>query len=754
MRIQAEVEGIHCASCVKRIETKLLEMPGVVSASVNIATGIITAETDGSELTIDDVAAAAARAGDYKVHAIGGDAAFPGTPATGGAVSGTADPGVDTRAARRDREASASTRRLVVAVGLTVVIFIGSMPGLFPFVLGVPTFTRHIALLLLTIPVMFWAGAGFFRGFWSAARHGTADMNTLVAVGTAAAFVYSAGATFSPDVLAAGGETAHVYYDTSAMIVTLILLGRYLEARAKGRASRAIERMADLAPRTARVIADGVEREMPAADVAPGDVLLVRPGEKIPVDGVVKSGSSTVDESMITGESLPVEKGEGDEVAGATVNMVGSFEMRAVRTGDKTVLAQIARMVAQAQGSKAPIQRLADRVAGVFVPVVVVLAIATFIVWKVAGPEPATTHAILRFVAVLIVACPCAMGLATPTAIMVGTGRGAEMGILVKGGEVLELAHRLTTVVLDKTGTLTRGRMAVTNVLPAPGAGSHELLRAAASVERGSEHPIARAIVERARSEGIKLQRVERFEATPGKGVAALVDGQEVFLGAPDTTSELERSMESEIEARGHTPVIVRRGNRVLGAIGVADTLRDESREAVADLRRMGVRVVVLTGDRRHIAEAIGRELGADEVVAEVLPDEKADHIRDIQRDGSIVAMVGDGINDAPALAAADVGIAIGTGTDVAMEASDITLMRADIRGVADAIRLSRRTMRTIRQNLFWAFFYNSVGIPIAAGVLYPAFGVLLRPTFAAAAMAFSSVSVVTNSLRLRRARV
>jgi len=754
MRIQAEVEGIHCASCVKRIETKLLEMPGVVSASVNIATGIITAETDGSELTIDDVAAAAARAGDYKVHAIGGDAAFPGTPATGGAVSGTADPGVDTRAARRDREASASTRRLVVAVGLTVVIFIGSMPGLFPFVLGVPTFTRHIALLLLTIPVMFWAGAGFFRGFWSAARHGTADMNTLVAVGTAAAFVYSAGATFSPDVLAAGGETAHVYYDTSAMIVTLILLGRYLEARAKGRASRAIERMADLAPRTARVIADGVEREMPAADVAPGDVLLVRPGEKIPVDGVVKSGSSTVDESMITGESLPVEKGEGDEVAGATVNMVGSFEMRAVRTGDKTVLAQIARMVAQAQGSKAPIQRLADRVAGVFVPVVVVLAIATFIVWKVAGPEPATTHAILRFVAVLIVACPCAMGLATPTAIMVGTGRGAEMGILVKGGEVLELAHRLTTVVLDKTGTLTRGRMAVTNVLPAPGAGSHELLRAAASVERGSEHPIARAIVERARSEGIKLQRVERFEATPGKGVAALVDGQEVFLGAPDTTSELERSMESEIEARGHTPVIVRRGNRVLGAIGVADTLRDESREAVADLRRMGVRVVVLTGDRLHIAEAIGRELGADEVVAEVLPDEKADHIRDIQRDGSIVAMVGDGINDAPALAAADVGIAIGTGTDVAMEASDITLMRADIRGVADAIRLSRRTMRTIRQNLFWAFFYNSVGIPIAAGVLYPAFGVLLRPTFAAAAMAFSSVSVVTNSLRLRRARV
>jgi len=754
MRIQAEVEGIHCASCVKRIETKLLEMPGVVSASVNIATGIITAETDGSELTIDDVAAAAARAGDYKVHAIGGDAAFPGTPATGGAVSGTADPGVDTRAARRDREASASTRRLVVAVGLTVVIFIGSMPGLFPFVLGVPTFTRHIALLLLTIPVMFWAGAGFFRGFWSAARHGTADMNTLVAVGTAAAFVYSAVATFSPDVLAAGGETAHVYYDTSAMIVTLILLGRYLEARAKGRASRAIERMADLAPRTARVIADGVEREMPAADVAPGDVLLVRPGEKIPVDGVVKSGSSTVDESMITGESLPVEKGEGDEVAGATVNMVGSFEMRAVRTGDKTVLAQIARMVAQAQGSKAPIQRLVDRVAGVFVPVVVVLAIATFIVWKVAGPEPATTHAILRFVAVLIVACPCAMGLATPTAIMVGTGRGAEMGILVKGGEVLELAHRLTTVVLDKTGTLTRGRMAVTNVLPAPGAGSHELLRAAASVERGSEHPIARAIVERARSEGIKLQRVERFEATPGKGVAALVDGQEVFLGAPDTTSELERSMESEIEARGHTPVIVRRGNRVLGAIGVADTLRDESREAVADLRRMGVRVVVLTGDRRHIAEAIGRELGADEVVAEVLPDEKADHIRDIQRDGSIVAMVGDGINDAPALAAADVGIAIGTGTDVAMEASDITLMRADIRGVADAIRLSRRTMRTIRQNLFWAFFYNSVGIPIAAGVLYPAFGVLLRPTFAAAAMAFSSVSVVTNSLRLRRARV
>jgi Cu+-exporting ATPase len=469
---------------------------------------------------------------------------------------------------------------------------------------------------------------------------------------------------------------------------------------------------------------------------------------------VVTSGSSSIDESMLTGESVPVEKAPGDEVVGATLNAHGSFEMRAVKTGDSTVLAQISRMVAQAQGSKAPIQRLADRVAGVFVPVVIAIAAVTFIVWKLAGPEPSTTHAVLRSVAVLIVACPCAMGLATPTAIMVGTGRGAEMGILVKGGEVLELAHKVTTVVLDKTGTLTLGQMSVTEVVPEDGVSADELLSLAASAERGSEHPVARAVVRHAQSHDVHIADTAEFEATPGMGVSAVIDGSRVTVGTRKLLGEVGSGASATIDRRGHTPLLVARDGVLLGTIGVADTLRDESREAVAELRGMGLRVVMLTGDRERIARAVGNEVGVDEVMAEVLPEHKADRVRELQSEGALVAMVGDGVNDAPALAAADVGIAIGTGTDVAIEASDITLMRADLRGVVDALRLSRRTMRTIRQNLFWAFFYNSVGIPLAAGVLYPAFGILLRPVFAAAAMAFSSVSVVTNSLRLRRGRL
>ncbi len=738
VRLTAEVEGIHCAACVKRIETELMRVPGVVWASVNVATGAVSVESNDGSMTLDDVAEAALRAGDYRL-------VKPREAESEGDESGSR---------RREDAEHALSRRLTVAAILTALIFVGSMPTLFPFVLRVPTFSRHLTLLVLTIPVMFWSGWAFFRGFWSATIHRTADMNTLVAVGTSAAFIYSVVATLSPEGFAATGERVHVYVDTSAMIVTLILLGRFLESHAKGRASQAIERLADLAPKTAKVLRSGAEIEVPVAELVPGDTVLVRPGEKIPVDGIVLKGSSAVDESMVTGESVPVDKSEGDEVVGATLNTMGSFEIRATRTGSETVLAQIARMVEEAQGSKAPIQRLADHVAGVFVPIVMALALITLVVWRIAGPEPATTHALLRFVAVLIVACPCAMGLATPTAIMVGTGRGAEMGILVKGGEILELAHKLDTVVLDKTGTLTKGEMSVTDLVPTNGVSEDELLGIAAAAELGSEHPVARAVVEAAVSRGLSLIEATDFEAKPGAGVTARVESVRVEVGTSEHLGELGHGAEEEIAARGHTPFLVARDGRLIGTVGVADALREESREVVVALQDMGLRVVMLTGDRKRIADAIGREVGVDEVVSEVLPGDKAAEISRLQGEGALVAMVGDGINDAPALAQADVGIAIGTGTDVAIEASDITLMRADLRGVVAAIRLSRRTIGTIRQNLFWAFFYNTVGIPIAAGVLYPAFGILLRPVFAAVAMAFSSVSVVTNSLRLRGARL
>jgi Cu+-exporting ATPase len=748
-QLEAEVEGIFCASCVQRIERNLLMLPGVLSASVNLATARITLEAVTGTVAPDDIAEAAARAGDYHV-----------TPITTDTPAGTN--GAD----REERETASLRRDLIVASLLTALAFVGSMPMLFPFVEHVPLRERHIALLLLTTPVMFWAGARFFRGFWAATKHRTADMNTLVVVGTSAAYLYSVVATFAPQLLSVSPDDIHVYFDTSAMIITLILLGRFLELRARGRASQAIRRLADLAPRVASVVRDGSEVEVPVEQVAPGDIVRVRPGERIPVDGEILTGTSAVDESMITGESLPVDKSPGDEVVGATILRTGSFEFRATRTGRETVLAHIIKMVEDAQGSKAPIQRLADKVASVFVPTVIGLALITFALWLWLGPEPVFTGALLRLVAVLIIACPCAMGLATPTAIMVGTGRGAEMGVFIKGGETLETAHKLSVIVLDKTGTLTRGEMSCTDVLPADGVTVEELVRAAAAVERNSEHPVAQAVVAKARELALELPDASDFEAVPGMGVAAVVDGVPVFVGTEgllrergvaNTDGDELSTTSGRAEAlaeKGRTPLLVAAGGRVLGALAVADTLRPEAAGAVAQLREMGIEIVMLTGDREIIARAIGRSVGVDRVVAEVLPADKAAEIRKLQEQGAFVGMVGDGINDAPALAAADVGIAIGTGTDVAIEASDITLMRPDLMGVVQAIELSRRTIRTIRQNLFWAFFYNTVGIPVAAGALYPAFGILLRPVFAAVAMAFSSVSVVTNSLRLRRSRI
>jgi Cu+-exporting ATPase len=731
------VTGMHCAACAGRVERALAGVPGVSSAAVNLATGTARVAFDPDRATPAALVAAVSAAG------YGAEAEAP--PA-------------------EEREAGAAHAlaelrlRLGVAAALSAGVFVLGMPDLFPFVLGVPAGVRNMVSFVLTTPVMFWAGLRFFRGFAASLRRRTADMNTLVAVGTGAAYVLSTVATFAPHALPHGAGGGHVYFDTSAMIVTLVLLGRYLELRAMRRASAAVRRLMDIAPRRAVVLRDGRETEVALEDVAPGDTVLVRPGERVPVDGVVLTGASAVDESLVTGESVPVDKGAGSEVIGGTVNATGALTVRATRTGRDTVLAHIVRMVQEAQGSKAPIQRLADRVAAVFVPAVIGIALVALAAWLLFGPEPRLGPALLSFVSVLVISCPCAMGLATPTAIMVGTGRGAETGVFIKGGEALETAHRLTTVVLDKTGTLTQGRMSVTDVAPAEGVAESDLLAAAAVAERGSEHPAARAVVAAAEAKGARPPLAESVEAVPGRGVRATAGGTLHLAGAEAFLREagvaVAAGAAEALEAAGRTPVLVARGGRYLGAVGVADTLRPEARSAVADLRSMGLSVVMLTGDRERIARAVAKEAGIDRVIAEVLPDGKAEAVESLRRAGEVVAMVGDGINDAPALATADVGIALGTGTDVAAETSDITLVRPVLTGVPKAIRLSRATIRVIRQNLFWAFFYNVVGIPIAAGVLYPAFGILLEPAFAALAMASSSVSVVSNSLRLRRARI
>jgi len=601
------------------------------------------------------------------------------------------------------------------------------------------------------------SGRRFFVGAWAALKHGTTDMNTLIAIGTASAWIYSTVATFHPQFFTGHDMTLHVYYDTAAMITTLILMGRLLEARAKSRTSDAIRKLMGLAAKTARIIRDGTEVDVPVENVVRGDLVVVRPGEKIPVDGVIQEGRSSIDESMLTGESIPVEKQAGDEVIGATINKSGSFTFKATKVGAETALAQIVRLVEEAQGSKAPVQRLADKVASVFVPAVIGAAVATFIIWYFWGPVPALTYAVLNFVAVLIVACPCSLGLATPTAIMVGTGKGAEMGVLIKDAQSLERAHKITAIVFDKTGTLTRGKPQVTDVIPAGGGSREELLHVVGSIEKASEHPLAEAVVAYAQSSGIGLDKPDDFEAIAGSGVVARFNGKQALLGNArfltergiDVSSLEEESEKLSLE--GKTVIYAALEGKPLGAIALADTLKEHSVEAVSMLKDMGLEVIMLTGDNKRTAKAIAEQAGVDRALSEVAPGGKAEEIKRLQEEGHVVAMVGDGINDAPALAQADIGIAIGAGTDVAMEASDVTLVKEDLRSVVSAIKLSRRTMRTIKQNLFWAFVYNSIGIPIAAGILYPAFGILLKPVFAALAMAFSSVSVVSNSLRLKR---
>jgi Cu+-exporting ATPase len=749
-KISLPVSGMTCAACARRVERALSGTTGVRAANVNLATEKATVEYDSASVGLGELVGAVEGAG-Y------------------GVVREEEAPVEDARA----REYERLRGRFVVAAVLTALILIGSLPHMFGVMLPIPTGWLNLGLLLLATPVQFWAGWRFYRGAWGSLRHGAADMNTLVAVGTSAAYLYSAVATLAPQLFAAG--RADVYFDTSALIITLILLGRLLEARARGRTGAAIKKLAGLQAKTARVVRRGEEMDVPLESVEVGDIVVVRPGEKVPVDGRVLAGESAVDEAMITGEPMPVVKRAGDEVIGATLNTTGSFRFEATKVGKDTALSQIIKMVEEAQGSKAPIQRLADRISGVFVPVVLVVATLVFFVWFVFGPEPAFTFALLNFVAVLIIACPCAMGLATPTSIMVGTGKGAESGILIKGGEALEASHKLTTVILDKTGTLTRGTPTLTDVVVSNGLSERELLRLVASAERASEHPLGEAIVKGARERGLALAEAEGFEAVSGGGVRARVEGRNVLVGnerflreAGVSEDGLQPRLE-ELSSAGKTAVLVAVDEELAGIVAVADTVKEESREAVDRLHALGLEVAMITGDNERTARAVARELGVDRVLAEVLPQDKADEVERLQAEGKQVGMVGDGINDAPALARADVGIAIGTGADVAMEAADLTLISGDVRGVARAINLSKATVRNIKQNLFWAFAYNVALIPVAAGVLYPFFAGgtvpealqpflgeygFLNPVLAAAAMALSSVTVVSNALRLRRVKM
>jgi Cu+-exporting ATPase len=763
LRVDLPLTGMTCAACARRIERRLSKASGVETAAVNFATSRATVEYDPERTGLSELTAAVRDIGYGVLDVTAGDA--------------RSSLGLEEEEARR-AEARDLKRRFLVAAALSLPVLVVAMSH------GrVPLFKVSWAnwlQLALTAPVVFYSGAPFYRGAWAALRHGAADMNTLIATGTGAAFLYSLVATVAPQLVTTNaaapgmnlpggmsmpGEAAQmapVYFEAASVIIALILLGRLLEARAKGRTADAVRKLLGLSPRTARVVReDGRQEELPVEELMPGDLILVRPGEKVPTDGVVTEGRSTVDEAMLTGEGFPVEKGPNDEVVGATLNRTGSFTLRATRVGRDTVLQQIVRMVEEAQGRRAPIARLADTVSGYFTPVVICIAIVTFVAWFIFAPgEARLASALVHAVSVLIIACPCALGLATPTAVMVGTGRGAEVGVLIRGGEALETVQKVSTVVLDKTGTITEGRPGVADVFTSGGFGEDYVLRLAASVERASEHPLGEAFVCRAEERGLSLARVENFNAVAGHGVEADAEGVRVIVGNLRLMMERGVSVEdlgeraATLAADAKTPVYVALDGRVAGLIAIADRVKAESSEAIAELKALGLEVVMLTGDDRRTARAVAREVGIERVLAEVLPEGKADAVKSLQAEGRRVAMVGDGINDAPALAQADVGIAMGTGTDVAIEAADVTLVRGNLRGVVTAFALSRKTMRVIKQNLFWAFAYNALGIPLAAGLFYPLTGWTLTPVFASAAMALSSVSVVTNSLRLRRAKV
>jgi Cu+-exporting ATPase len=741
-RTSFRIKGMSCASCVARVEAALRDLPGVIRASVNFASQETMVDYAPGALTNAGIIAAIEKAGDYKAEAI----------------EDSSSAGFDDGDAKR-AEFAALRNKFIFSAAFTLPVAWLSMRGMFGAGAAHHEQTPNLLLFILATPVMFWAGGGFFKGFYKSALNHSADMNTLVAVGTSAAYIYSAAATFAPGLFSEAGKHPDVYYETACVIITLILFGRMLEARAKDRTTEAIRRLMGLRPPTARVERNDGIVEVPIEDVAVGDIVVVKPGESIPVDGVVVEGASAVDESMLTGESLPVEKAPGDTTTGATVNSTGSLRIKATKIGDDTALSQIIRLVREAQGSKAPIQRIADRVAAVFAPVVIAIAAMSFALWYFAAQQ-SFQFSMLIFISVLIIACPCALGLATPTAIMVGTGRGASMGILIRKSEALEIAGRLTTVVFDKTGTLTRGKPSVADIVPAPGIDESEVLSVAASVESDSEHPIASAIIARASESGVTVKKPSSFKAEPGLGAEAEVAGvysavgNDKFMRMKNISFDSMSDALKKLYSEGKTLVYVSKGASPLGVIAVADTLKDNAAMATAELTRAGLDVVMLTGDNKRAAEAIAAKAGITRVFAEVAPAGKADVINKLRADGEIVAMVGDGINDAPALAAADIGIALGSGTDIAMKAAGATLLRDDLMGVPAAIKLSRATLKTIKMNLFWAFAYNVAGIPVAAGILYPFFGFTLNPMIASAAMALSSVSVVTNSLMLSKKRI
>jgi Cu+-exporting ATPase len=737
--VTISVGGMSCATCANTIEEALRSLNGVQAATVNLASDKVTITYDPQVVRVPDLKRAIRDSGYEVIEA----------------------ESVDTERLERAKEMQRKKRLLLFSLAFSIPTLALAMAMMFTD-LGKIQFIMdygNYILLLLATPVQFIAGYRFYINAYKAARHRTTNMDTLIAVGTSAAYFYSLAVVFLPEAVA----FHDTYFDSSAMIITLILFGKYLEAKAKGSTSEAIRKLIDLQPKTARRIIDGVETEVPVEELDVNDRFIVRPGERIPTDGTVLEGSSAVDESMLTGESIPVEKSYGSEVIGGSINKNGLLTIRAARIGQDTTLAQIVRLVEEAQGSKAPVQRLADKVAAVFVPTVIVIAIATFLFWYLAGydlfssmPAPRFIFSLTAFISVLVIACPCALGLATPTAIMVGTGKGAENGILIKNGEALERAGNVQVIVFDKTGTLTKGEPEVTDVRTIA-ASENDIIYLAGSVEKGSEHPLAKAIVRRGEHLGIDLVSPTDFENLPGMGVRARVDGSLILLGNRTLmrslnieTDDKEKEIQS-IEELGRTAMLLAKDSQIVGIIGVADVVKPTSAEAIAELKRMDIEVVMLTGDNRRTASVIAKELGIDRVLAEVLPEDKAKEVGKLQAEGKVVAMVGDGVNDAPALAKADVGIAIGSGTDVAIESGSIVLIKNDIRDVVAAIQLSKRTMQKIRQNLFWAFGYNAAGIPLAAGLIFPFFNVLLPPIVAAGAMALSSVSVVSNAALLKR---
>lgn len=724
--VSIKVIGMDSPHCAMVVEGAIKKLDGVKNTDVDFSNGRAKVVFDSEKLKVEKILEVISDAGYKPIK-----------------EEGESEELLDKEKIEQEKQTKTLKTKLIVGGILSIIIFFGSFPEWFPFV---PEFlTNFWLLLVLTTPVQFWVGWQFYAGLKLFVKYRTADMNTLIAVGTLAAYFYSAGVTIFPNFFIEGGVLPAIYFDTSAIIVVLILLGKYLEVLMKGRASDAIKKLVGLQPKTAKVLKNGTEVETKISDVVVGDLIVVRPGEKIPVDGKITKGDSEIDEGMVTGESMPVHKTNGDNVIGSTINKFGTFTFQATKIGKDTMLSQIIKMVEEAQGSKAPIQRLADLVSSYFVPVVFVIAILTFLVWFFFGPVPAFSFALINFVAVLIIACPCALGLATPMAIMVSSGSAATKGILIKDAASLEIANKINAIILDKTGTLTQGKPDVTDIIPLSDIPESKILQISASLEFYSEHPLAKAVVKKAEKEKTKLLTVDNFKAVPGRGVEGEIDGKKFFFGKGDGGDKKEK-----IEAEGKTVMALLSGGKTLGLIAVADVVKEESIKAVTALKNEGIEVWMLTGDNERTAQTIASQVGIENIMSEVLPDKKSEKVRELQAEGKIVAMVGDGINDAPALTQANIGIAMGEGTDIAMESANITLIRGDLMLIPETIKISKQTMRIIKQNLFFAFFYNSAFIPIAAGVLYPVFGILLNPIFAAIAMALSSISVVLNSLRLK----